>query len=314
MHNGWQVGVVVPAKNEEAFILDVLKSMPECVDNVIVIDDGSVDNTANIVKQYNSEQYNLELISLEGCGVGAAIDSGHQKMLLTCQKPFVSVVMAGDGQMDPQDLLNLITPITRNKFDYVKGNRFGHAEGVSNMPLIRKIASLILAFLTTLASGRKIHDPQCGYTASSYLLLEEWNWQKSWPKYGYPNYWLIELSTRCYRVGEVPVRSVYGEEKSNLQIFTFFISVGIMMVIMHHKRCLRMLFSRSVTPHSLFSLIAYVIGWIALLPNISTDIERELPSNYLVILMFTLGCWTCAHIFDRLAVKTRLELRINAQT
>jgi len=314
MHNGWHVGVVIPAKNEECFILEVLETIPKCVDYVVVIDDGSTDNTSEIVKQYNCKSYQLQLISLDGLGVGAAIDKGHQKMLNIASKPFVSVVMAGDGQMDPGDLLRLINPITENKFDYVKGNRFSHPDGVSNMPLIRKIASQILAFITTLASGRKTNDPQCGYTASSHLILQEWNWKRSWPTYGYPNYWLIELSAKCFRVGEVPVKSLYGDEKSNLRIVKFFISVGFMMLIMHHKRCLTMLFNRDVTPHSLLSLISYLMGWIALLPNISTDIEREIVSNPLILILFTIICWTCAHIFDRLAVTTREELRTNAQT
>ena len=68
--------------------------------------------------------------------------------------------MAGDGQMDPKDLYEIITPIVEERCDYVKGNRFIHPEGLGNMPTIRRIASQILAFLTTLASGIPGDDPQ----------------------------------------------------------------------------------------------------------------------------------------------------------
>ncbi|MDA8546130.1 hypothetical protein N9K60_05035, partial [Candidatus Poseidoniales archaeon] len=106
--------------------------------------------------------------------------------------------------------------------DYVKGNRFIHAEGLGNMPTIRRFASQILAFLTTLASGIPVNDPQCGYTATNHQVLEKWNWSKSWSKYGYPNYWLIELSKLSFEVMEVPVKSIYGEEKSkDVKIFVF---------------------------------------------------------------------------------------------
>ena len=156
------------------------------------------------------------MVQLPGNGVGSAIDAGHQAMLRSLSEPFVSVVMAGDGQMDPDDLELLIEPVTKNRSDYVKGNRFLHQDGPGNMPLVRKIASMILGFFTTLAAGRHVTDPQCGYTATSSLILRHWNWSKSWKGYGYLNYWLIELSRRSMRVVEVPVKSIYG--KKNLEL------------------------------------------------------------------------------------------------
>ncbi len=313
MHKGWHVGVVIPAKDEELFIGGVLETLPTIVDSVVVVDDGSSDGTSKVAGNYLNQTYNLRIIRLEGKGVGAAIDAGHMEMLKSCPKPFVSVVMAGDGQMDPKDMCEIITPIVEERCDYVKGNRFIHAEGLGNMPTIRRFASQILAFLTTLASGIPVNDPQCGYTATNHQVLEKWNWSKSWSKYGYPNYWLIELSKLSFEVMEVPVKSIYGEEKSNLKMLRFLFSVGIMMFIMLHKRCLTMLFNRNVVPHSLFSLVAYSIGWIAIIPSISTDLEREIANSTSGIIFLVCISWTAAHVFDRMAVKTRIELRKNAQ-
>ena len=313
MHNGWHVGVVIPAKDEELFIGAVLDTIPNFVDSVVVIDDGSSDNTSKVAKTYQDKSYNLTVIRLEGVGVGGAIDAGHIEMLRNCPEPFVSVVMAGDGQMDPNDLTKVITPIIEQRCDYVKGNRFIHVDGVGNMPKVRRFASQILAFLTTLAAGIAISDPQCGYTATSHNVLKEWNWAKSWDKYGYPNYWLIELSRLSFSVVEVPVKSIYGSEKSNLKMLRFLFSVGIMMLVMLHKRCLSMLFNRNVVPHSIFSLVAYSIGWIAIIPSISTDLEREIANSTSGIVFLVGMSWMAAHVFDRMAVKTRIELRKNAQ-
>ena len=224
MHNGWHVGVVIPAKDEELFIGAVLATIPNFVDSVVVIDDGSSDDTSKVAKTYQDKSYNLTVIRLEGKGVGGAIDAGHIEMLRNCPEPFVSVVMAGDGQMDPNDVTEVITPIIEQRCDYVKGNRFIHVDGVGNMPKVRRFASQILAFLTTLAAGIAVSDPQCGYTATSHKVLKEWNWAKSWDKYGYPNYWLIELSRLSFRVIEVPVKSIYGSEKSNLKMLRFQIN------------------------------------------------------------------------------------------
>ena len=279
MHNGWHVGVVIPAKDEELFIGAVLDTLPNFVDSVVVIDDGSSDDTSKVANKYQEKSYNLTIIRLEGKGVGGAIDAGHLEMLRNCPEPFVSVVMAGDGQMDPDDLTRVITPIIEQRSDYVKGNRFIHSGGLGNMPKVRRFASQILAFLTTLAAGIAVSDPQCGYTATSHRVLKEWNWAKSWDKYGYPNYWLIELSRLSFSVIEVPVKSIYGSEKSNLKMLRFLFSVGIMMFVMLHKRCLSMLFNRNVVPHSIFSLVAYSIGWIAIIPSISTDLEREIANS-----------------------------------
>ena len=313
MHNGWHVGVVIPAKDEELFIGAVLDTIPNFVDSVVVIDDGSSDDTSKVAKTYQDKSYNLTVIRLEGKGVGGAIDAGHIEMLRNCPEPFVSVVMAGDGQMDPNDVTEVITPIIEQRCDYVKGNRFIHVDGVGNMPKVRRFASQILAFLTTLAAGIAVSDPQCGYTATSHKVLKEWNWAKSWDKYGYPNYWLIELSRLSFRVIEVPVKSIYGSEKSNLKMLRFLFSVGIMMLVMLHKRCLSMLFNRNVVPHSIFSLVAYSIGWIAIIPSISTDLEREIANSTSGIVFLVGMSWMAAHVFDRMAVKTRIELRKNAQ-
>ena len=313
MHNGWHVGVVIPAKDEELFIGAVLDTIPNFVDSVVVIDDGSSDDTAKVAKTYQDKSYNLTVIRREGIGVGGAIDAGHIEMLRNCPEPFVSVVMAGDGQMDPNDLTKVITPIIEQRCDYVKGNRFIHVDGVGNMPKVRRFASQILAFLTTLAAGIAISDPQCGYTATSHNVLKEWNWAKSWDKYGYPNYWLIELSRLSFSVVEVPVKSIYGSEKSNLKMLRFLFSVGIMMLVMLHKRCLSMLFNRNVVPHSIFSLVAYSIGWIAIIPSISTDLEIEIANSTSGIVFLVGMSWMAAHVFDRMAVKTRIELRKNAQ-
>ena len=313
MHNGWHVGVVIPAKDEELFIGAVLDTIPNFVDSVVVIDDGSSDETSKVAKTYQDKSYNLTVIRREGIGVGGAIDAGHIEMLRNCPEPFVSVVMAGDGQMDPNDLTKVITPIIEQRCDYVKGNRFIHVDGVGNMPKVRRFASQILAFLTTLAAGIAISDPQCGYTATSHNVLKEWNWAKSWDKYGYPNYWLIELSRLSFSVVEVPVKSIYGSEKSNLKMLRFLFSVGIMMLVMLHKRCLSMLFNRNVVPHSIFSLVAYSIGWIAIIPSISTDLEREIANSTSGIVFLVGMSWMAAHVFDRMAVKTRIELRKNAQ-
>ena len=74
MLGDWIIGVVIPARNEEMHLPKVLENIPNFVDKAVVVDDGSVDNTANLVGDN-------ELVQLAGEGVGAAIDAGHQRLL-----------------------------------------------------------------------------------------------------------------------------------------------------------------------------------------------------------------------------------------
>ncbi len=313
MLGGRTIGVVIPARNEEDFIGSVLTTLPEFVDRVVVVDDGSTDGTKAIVESIDTD-YHLTVLSINGQGVGAAIDTGHQRMLQTCTKPFISVVVAGDGQMNPNDMTQLIAPILQGKADHVKGNRFSHHKGLQAMPRHRKVASRILSLFTSLASGQSIIDPQCGYTATDSSVLEQWDWERSWKGYGYPNYWLVHLSKLGFRIAHVPVESVYGAEHSGIKRLPFFIKVGSMLAIEHHRRNLKWLLSFQVTPHTLFAFIAYFIGWVALLPNVSTDLERELVLRGMSPVVLTLGAWAVAHVFDRAATRTVQELRMNAKT
>ena len=116
------------------------------------------------------------------------------------------------------------------------------------------------------------------------------------------------------RIAHVPVEAIYGEEKSGIRRLSFVVKVGLMMAYRHHHRNFSWIFSNKVTPHTLFAGIAYAIGWMALLPGISTDLERELVGRGMNPAFLTLAAWSIAHVFDKGPTRTVQELRINAKT
>ena len=288
MLEGQYIGVVIPARNEENHIQGVLGTLPDFIDMAVVIDDDSTDKTN---QRANSIPTSFEKIILrtDGIGVGGAIDLGHQYLLKNLQHPFISIVMAGDGQMDPQNLESILQPILTGDADFVKGNRMLNDADITQMPKSRQRASKILGWLTTLASGKKVTDPQCGYTASSSTLLQQWNWNNSWKGYGYPNYWLIHLSSEGWNIKDVPVRAVYGSEISGIKPKRFFFNVGFMMTKEHHKRCIRHL-KRS--PLMWLALTAYMLGYGSIFWGLSK------PLAILALPLF----WWLAHRVDRLAM------------
>ena len=313
MLQGWGIGVVIPARNESNHIGRVLSTIPLFVDHVVVIDDGSTDGTGEIVSSTKCSA-EVTIIRLEGLGVGNAIDTGHQKLIgIFADSNFVSSVMAGDGQMDPDDLEGLVGNIISGKCEHVKGDRSAHDDGLRKMPLIRRLATILLSFFTTLAAGQTISDPQCGYTATNGTVLRKWNWKRSWKGYGYPNYWLIQLAKHGWKIKHHPVRAIYEDQTSQINNIYFFFKVGLMMTIEHHTRNLSWLFSRKVSPHTIFACISYFIGWMALIPGISTDLERSLVERGIPIVIIVILAWLCAHLFDRMAVVAKQELRVDIE-
>ncbi|MCK4986972.1 MAG: glycosyltransferase family 2 protein, partial [Desulfobacterales bacterium] len=117
MYKDKSICVIVPAYNESTQIGKVLSTMPDFVDRVVVVDDASKDDTVDIVRQYQNKMGKIELIQHEiNQGVGAAISSGY---IRARDKAYdVTAVMAGDGQMDPDDLHKIIEPVVAGRADY----------------------------------------------------------------------------------------------------------------------------------------------------------------------------------------------------
>jgi len=210
---------VVPAYNEERAIGDMLATIPEIVDHVIVVDDASTDATA--------KQAELALRSGDEVvrhpvnrGVGAAIATGYARAIELGAE--IAVVMAGDGQMDPDDLPALLAPIADGEADYVKGNRFLHPAVWTTMPPSRIVGNVLLSAATRVTSGyHHVFDSQCGYTAIHRRALTRIPLEALWARYGYPNDLLSRLHVAGMRVVDVPVRPIYGEHwKSGIHLGT----------------------------------------------------------------------------------------------
>jgi glycosyltransferase involved in cell wall biosynthesis len=217
MYRQLRVSVVIPAFNEAGKITRTVESVPDFVDHIVVIDDASADETAG--KTPRSER--VELVRHEmNRGVGGAIATGYRRALNAgCD---VAVVMAGDGQMDPQDLPSLLAPIASGEADYVKGNRFKHPDVWSTMPTTRIVGNVLLSAATRVTSGYShVFDSQCGYTAIHRRALTAIDLDVLWTRYGYPNDLLSRLYVAGVRVVDVPVRPIYGEHwKSGINFGT----------------------------------------------------------------------------------------------
>jgi len=217
MYREKSIGVVVPAYNEELLIEDTLLSVPVFVDRVYVVDDGSRDGTHKVMEEISRKDSRIVTIQHEkNCGVGAAIVTGYKRSLE--EGIDISVVMAGDHQMDPQVMPALIDPIIQNKADYTKGNRLLSPEYRRGMSAWRFIGNTLLTIMTKFSSGYwKLMDPQNGYTAITHRALERLNLDRIYPRYGYCNDLLVKLNVFGFRVMDVEMPARYGRETSKIR-------------------------------------------------------------------------------------------------
>jgi dolichol-phosphate mannosyltransferase len=212
------IAVVVPAYNEERLLPKTLSSIPEFVDQVIVVDDASGDATSESAMHSKRVGLTIERHA-QNRGVGAAIVTGYKLALR--QRADIVVVMAADAQMDPADLKPLLVPILEDRADYTKGNRLSHPAVFHVMPWPRLLGSYALSLLTRPLSGYwRLLDSQCGYTAIHRRALERLDLDALYPRYGYPNDLLIQLGARRLRAQDVIVRPVYGDETSGFRPLT----------------------------------------------------------------------------------------------
>ena len=213
-----RIVVVVPAFDEERLIGSVIATMPDVVDRILVVDDGSGDRTSAVAESSGDPRVRV-LRHSKRRGVGAAIATGYRAALGETDHPRdVIAVMAGDAQMDPADLERVILPIARGEADYVKGNRFGAPRVGRTMGAPRFVGGRVFSFLTALAIRRRVGDSQCGYTAIARHALASLDLDGLWPSFGYPNDLLGQVAARGMWITEVPVRPVYASERSKLRL------------------------------------------------------------------------------------------------
>jgi hypothetical protein len=144
----------------------------------------------------------------------------------------VTAVVAGDGQMDPSILDRFVEPIAEGRADYTKGDRLQSPELRSAMSSWRSAGNFLLTFLTKLASGYwRTNDPQNGYTAISLDALERIDLDALYDRYGFSNDLLITLNAYDFRVADVPMQAVYGDEQSHINYTTFVPRLSSLLLV-----------------------------------------------------------------------------------
>lgn len=228
-----RIMVTLPALNEGKTVAQVLEkivglNIEGAEINVLVIDDGSTDNTAQIARDLGAEV----ICHGHNHGVGAAFRTGLKAAII--QKADILVNIDSDGQFDPQYILDLVAPIMKGDADFVTASRFLDNTTI-DMPKIKKWGNNGVAKIVSFLAEQRIKDASCGFRAYSRKAFLSLNLIG---QFTYTHETILNLAFMGHRLQEisVPVRGEreFGESRVASNLFKYAIQSLMIML-----RCYR---------------------------------------------------------------------------
>src|SRR5947208_1433385 len=278
MLEGKRVAVVVPAHDEEQLIVATLQGIPGFVDCVYVVDDASSDSTADRARSVEDPRVEV-IVHDRNRGVGAAIVTGYKRALT--ERIDATAVMAGDNQMDPDELEELAVPIVRGELDYAKANRLFTGSAWKLIPRSRYLGNAMLSLLTKIASGYwHVADSQAGYTVLSLRVLRLLDLDRIYASYGFPNDMLVHLNVWNARVRDFPSRPIYGVgERSGIRLRRVVPTISWLLLKGFFWRMKEKYVIRDFHPLVFFYFLGFLMGLLGLALGIAEIVLRALGNQ-----------------------------------
>jgi glycosyltransferase involved in cell wall biosynthesis len=200
-----QCAAVIPCLNESATIGTVVMGVRQHLPTVIVVDDGSADDTGRLAAEAGAEVVRHATPS----GKGAALASGWRR---AGERGFAWVLMlGGDGQHAPEDIPAFLACAERTQAPLISGNRMSNTAG---MPLIRQFVNRWMSRQLSKLAGRALPDTQCGYRL---MRLEEWSGLPSTSThFEIESEMLLNFARAGFTIEFVPVQVIYRTERSKI--------------------------------------------------------------------------------------------------
>lgn len=201
---------------------------------------------------------------LKNGGVGASIATGYK--WCKDRNIFCTAVMAGDGQMDPDELEMICAPVVNEGIDYVKGNRLIHRSAFIAIPRTRYFGNSVLSILTKVASGYwHVSDTQTGFTAISNKALNSISLYKIYRSYGMPNDMLVKLNIAFCTMREVEIKPVYFiGENSKMKVYKVIPRISLLLFVSFFRRLYIKYLFRDFHPLFILYHFGLILGIIAI--------------------------------------------------
>ena len=224
-----KIVVGIPAYNEEQYISEVVRKARRFTDEVIVVDDGSTDNTSQVAEVAGAVV------------IRHSVNKGYGETLKTCFEvtkaniPDILVILDGDGQHDPDDIPRLLAPILSGEADVIIGSRF--LGKVNNIPQYRKLGIGIITFLYNFASKVKVSDAQSGFRAYGKEVMNAFTVTEI--GMGASVEAIVKIREKGFNITEVPISCIYHSGSHSTNPVTHGLSVALTVVKLRLRNLLR---------------------------------------------------------------------------
>ena len=196
---------VIPAYNEEKHLADVVRRVRQELDHVLVVDDGSTDDTAGQARSAGAEL----IVHPDNRGKGESIKAGLRHWL---DRGFDWVVILdADGQHRPEEIERMFKLAGAEGAALLIGNRMND---LASMPLVRKLVNRYMSGKISRACGQKIPDTQCGFRMLHKQLIP--SVLGGMNRFDYETEMLILASRKGFQIASVPISTVYSDEVSSI--------------------------------------------------------------------------------------------------
>lgn len=200
-----KICVLIPSYNESKTIGSLVARIKAKGLDVVVVDDGSIDRTAEIAKESGA----YVLAHQHNKGKGASLKEGFRYILAHDYDAVIT--MDGDDQHSPSDIPRFIDAASEPNVNMIVGNRMISSKG---MPLIRWITNNLMSFLISIICQRNIRDSQCGFRLIKKEVLKELNPISS--NYEIESETIIEAHHKGFKIKFIPIQTIYTEESSQI--------------------------------------------------------------------------------------------------
>jgi glycosyltransferase involved in cell wall biosynthesis len=201
-----KIAALIPAHNEVQNIAELIKAVRALGHDCIVVDDGSVDNTAGIAADAGA----VVLKTGSKSGKGNALKMGFDYVVKGGYEAII--IMDGDGQHSPSDIAVFLACDEKTNADIIIGNRMQNPKG---MPLVRLMTNHFMSWLISLVCRQHIPDTQCGFRLVKTKVLK--NIQLESSNFEIETEMLIKASRKNFKMASVNIQTIYRDEVSKIQ-------------------------------------------------------------------------------------------------
>ena len=206
-----KVCVLIPAYREERRIGAVVREVRDYCSDVVVIDDGSPDDTAKAAAEAGA----TVLEHVHNQGKGAALQTGFDHARARgCD---LAITMDADGQHAPSDIPAFLQAYERTHSPVLVGNRMNN---VAAMPPLRRFVNRFMSDLLSRVMGQHVPDSQCGFRLYHRSAFPEGPYDAHSKRFAAESEILLRLALQGRKIGAVAIQTIYGDEKSKVNPFT----------------------------------------------------------------------------------------------